>query len=107
MEILIGLVALAVVAYFGYKHFFAKSDVVEAPKADVVPVPPAAPVTEIVTEDGTVSVPAATATVEPVAVATAPASTEKPAAKKPRTSKKPAAAKAPAKPKKPKMTLVK
>jgi len=107
MEIIIGLVVLGVIAYFGYKHFNKeKADgshpldsVTVAPVVEAVAAPAKAEETKVDVRE-TVSTPA-------------PAVAEKPAApKKPKAAKKPAAAKPagsakPKAPKKPKMTVVK
>ena len=107
MEIIIGLVVLGVIAYFGYKHFNKEKADGSHPldSVTVAPVVEAAPVAVEPAKD----LGGAQNRVE----APAPAVEQKPkAVKKPKAAKKPAAAKPagsakPKAPKKPKMTVVK
>ncbi len=114
MEIIIGLIVLGVIAYFGYKHLNKeKADgshpldsVTVAPVVETVPVPEKVAETKVFV-DGHGDV-RETVPVKAPAVTTAKSS----APKKPKAAKKPAAAKPagsakPKAPKKPKMTVVK
>lgn len=110
MEIIIGLVVLGVIAYFGYKHLNKeKADgshpldsVTAAPVVETVPVPAKSEETKV-----SVAVADVRETVPTITVAE-----KKPKAAKPKATKKPATAKPagtakPKAPKKPKMTVVK